>query len=66
MEKQNEMPLWMQRAIGLCLTAVGFILIITSAYTTSNVFTFMGLILSIIGLPLIKNFKLISIKSDYL
>lgn len=63
---QNEFPVWMQRAIGIVLCILGFVLIGTSAVTQSNTVTYCGLILSILGLPLIKNFKLISIKSEYL
>jgi hypothetical protein len=66
MEKQNELPLWIQRYIGIVVSFSGFVLITLSAYNKSDLATYFGLILTVIGLPLLKNFKLISIKSDCL
>jgi hypothetical protein len=66
MEKQNEMPRWMERYFGIGISLLGFVLIALSAYIKSDTATYVGLILTVFGLPILKTFKLISIKSDSL
>ena len=63
---QNEFPFWLTKSLGIAISSLGFGLISLSIFLDSLFYIYFGLLLSIVGLPLIKDFKLVSIKSEYL